>query len=719
MKQVLQNLNDGKTRVVEVPAPVARNNMALIQTAASLVSAGTERTLVEFAEKNLVGKARSRPDLVRQVLDKARREGLVPTIQAAFNRLDQPMPLGYSSAGVIIEAGEGLTGFKVGDRVACAGGNFAVHAEYAVVPQNLLAHVPDHVNLEHAAFATLGSIAMHGFRLATPQLGESVAVIGMGLLGLLAASIARAAGCKVFGIDISPSRVALARQMGFTCSTRDEAVQSASTFTGGLGFDVVLVCADSRSNDPIELAGAIARDRARVIAVGAFGLNIPRKVYFEKELHFQVSRSYGPGRYDPAYEEKGRDYPAGYVRWTEGRNLQAFVDLLASGAVDVAPLISHRFDIDQAPDAYELITGKTKRPFLGVLLTYPAQPSTAQPNRKVAVGVESGSFSGTQPVVGVLGAGNYANATFLPAMKKAGGAVLAGVASASGLTARHAAQRFGFQYAASEEARLLEDDKINTLVLLTRHNLHARQVLAGLAAGKHIFCEKPLALTDEELEQVEQAMHNPGSPLLMVGYNRRFAPLTVALKHFLKPNSEQMHVYYRVNAGFIPVNHWVHDPAQGGGRIIGEGCHFIDLLTHLIGQLPCSVTAVGLPDGGRYHQDNVQITLTYPDGSIGVVAYLANGDKSVPKERIEVFAGGHVAILDDFRSLETTVDGRRSVQKLQWKQDKGHQAGWSAFVQAISSGSQPPIPYEELFAVSRATFAAVRSMENHTEIRLA
>jgi threonine dehydrogenase-like Zn-dependent dehydrogenase len=371
MKQLLQNLRDGKTIVAEAPVPTPRPGTALVRTAASLVSAGTERTLVEFAEKSLVGKAQSRPDLVRQVLDKARREGLLTTIEAAFNKLDQPMPLGYSSAGTIAAVGPGLEGFQVGDRVACAGGGYAVHAEYAIVPGNLLAKLPPQVEFEAAAFTTLGAIALHGFRLAQPQLGERVAIIGLGLLGLLTVGIARAAGCQVFGVDLDPQRVALAESQGAKAVIRSEAETAGAAFSHGRGFDAVLVCADARSNDPIELAGALARDRGRVVAVGAFGLDIPRKTYFEKEIHFQVSRSYGPGRYDPAYEEGGQDYPIGYVRWTEGRNLEAIVDLLASGALDVAPLISHRFAIEDAPQAYDLITGKTREPFLGVLLTYP------------------------------------------------------------------------------------------------------------------------------------------------------------------------------------------------------------------------------------------------------------------------------------------------------------------------------------------------------------
>ncbi len=704
-------MRDGKAVVAEVPAPGVRRGAALVRTAASLVSAGTERMVVEFAEKSLLGKARSRPDLVRQVLDKARREGVLPTLQAAFTRLDQAMALGYSSAGTIIEVGEGLQGFRVGDRVACAGGGYAAHAEVAVVPQNLLARLPDNVDFESAAFTTLGAIALHGFRLARPQVGERVAVIGLGLLGQLAAGIARAAGCAVFGVDLSPARVELAQKMGASAALRAEAEAAAGAFTRGQGFDAVLVCADAHSNDPIELAGLLARDRGCVVAVGAVGLNIPRKVYYEKELTFLVSRSYGPGRYDPAYEERGQDYPAGYVRWTEGRNLEAFVELLAEGRLDVTPLISHRFPIEEGARAYELITGKTSEPFLGVLLTYP-QAGAAAPARRVDLPVApKAAPPAGEPVVGVLGAGNYASAVFLPAVQKAGGAVLAGVASGTGLSARHAAQKFGFRFATSDEREILANPEINVVAVLTRHNQHARQTLQALRAGKHVYCEKPLALCEEELGEIEAALRDETLPLLTVGFNRRFAPLALALKAALGRRAEPLAAHYRVNAGFLPLTHWTHDPAVGGGRIIGEGCHFVDFLTFLVGEPPCRVEAQALPDMGRYRQDNALVTLTFPDGSLGTLAYLANGDKAAPKERVEVFCGGTVAVLDDFRRLEVTSGGRRRVSSSPLGQDKGHQAAWANFLACVRKGGPPPIPYDQLIAVTRATFEAVEKLK--------
>jgi predicted dehydrogenase/threonine dehydrogenase-like Zn-dependent dehydrogenase len=709
-------MRDGRTLVVDVPCPEPRPRTALIRTAASLVSAGTERMVVEFAEKSLVGKARSRPDLVRQVIDKARREGLIPTLEAAFNRLDQPMPLGYSSAGVITALGSGMEGFKVGDRVACAGGNYAVHAEYGVVPRNLLAPIAEQVDFESAAFTTLGAIALHGFRLAQPQLGERVAIIGMGLLGLLAAGIAHAAGCSVFGVDLSPQRVALARSLGYETSDRAGAEEAGQVFSRGIGFDVVLICADARSSDPVELAGKLARDRGRVVAVGAVGLAIPRKIYYDKELFFQVSRSYGPGRYDSAYEERGLDYPPGFVRWTEGRNLEAFVELLATAKLDVHPLISHRFAIEDAPQAYELITGKRHEPFLGVLLTYPqaagaADQEAARPLPRVWLADQekhlalSGELS-----LGVLGAGNYATAVFLPVVDKVGNVRKAAIASASGLSARQAAQRFGFASAGSSEEEILNAADTNVIAILTRHQHHARQVLAALRAGKHVYCEKPLAITPAELEEIASALEDPSLPLLAVGFNRRFAPFALRMREFISQASEPFVAHYRVNAGYIPLNHWTQEPIQGGGRIIGEGCHFVDFLTFLAGAAPVLVSTQALPDGGRYRQDNVLIQLTFPDGSLGSIAYLANGDKSLPKERVEVFRGGRVAILDDFRRLECIQNGQRQVTQSRLGQDKGHRASWTAFLNAIRAGGQPPVPYNQLFGVTQATFAALDSL---------
>src|SRR5215216_278586 len=714
MKQLLQNIKTGKSIVEDVPVPTPRDGQALIKVEASLVSAGTERMVVEFAEKSLFGKARSRPDLVKQVVDKARREGLVNTAQAAFNRLDQPMALGYSSAGTIIALGENMQGFKVGLRVACAGGGYAVHAEYNVVPRNLLTSLPENVDFESAAFTTLGAIALHGFRLAEPQIGENVAIIGMGLLGLLAAQIVTAAGCHVLGIDVDPARITLASSLGLQAVRRADAVDSSVPFTANRGFDVILICADTKSNDPVELAGVIARDRARIVATGAVGLTFPRKVYYEKELSFINSRSYGPGRYDLNYEEQGNDYPLGYIRWTEGRNFEAVVDLMAKGQLQVKPLITHRFDISEATKAYDVITGKTKEEFLGVLLTYPHLVETLESSQVVRFNVPT--FKPATCNLGVLGAGSFANSVLLPSIQKAGDIQLVGIASSGGLHAQHSGKKFGFQYATSDDNAIINDPNINTIAILTRHDTHADLVVKTLKAGKHVFVEKPLAINSKQLTVISEQLMKTDHGILMTGFNRRFSTFAQQLKALVSSLREPKYIRYRVNAGAIPLNHWTQDPEIGGGRIIGEGCHFVDFITFLVGVAPDSVIAHALPDAGKYREDNVSMTFTFPDGSLGIVDYLANGDKSFPKERVEVFCGGQIAVLDDFVSLQTVKDGKK--KEVKGAQNKGWVDEWKVFTKAIREGGEPPIPYDQLIGVTNATFAAVESIRKQETIKI-
>ncbi|HCK67623.1 MAG TPA: oxidoreductase [Anaerolineae bacterium] len=712
MKQLIQNIKNGKTTIEDVPVPTPRDGQALVKVSASLVSAGTERMLVEFAEKSLVGKARSRPDLVKQVLDKAKREGITPTLQAALNRLDQPMALGYSSAGTIVALGKNMTGFKVGQRVACAGFGFATHAEYNVVPKNLLTPLPKNVDFESAAFTTLGAIALHGFRLAETQIGENVAVIGLGLLGLLTIQIADAAGCNVLGIDVDPERVKLASSLGLQAVTRPEAEASASALSLSRGFDAVIICADTSSNDPIELAGVISRDRGRVVATGAVGLNIPRKIYYEKEIAFINSRSYGPGRYDSDYEENGNDYPLGYVRWTEGRNFQAIVDLMASEKLKVQPLISHRFPIERGVQAYEVITGKKKEPFLGVLLKYSGSEKAetkidfVSPIRRPLSTVK----------LGVLGAGLHANFTLLPIIKHNKDYELIGIASAGGFHAQDSGKKFGFHYATSSDDEIINDKNINTVAILTRHDSHADLIVKALKAGKHVFVEKPLAINSEQLSVISKQLAKTDNCLLLTGFNRRFSPHAQSLKSQVSSLKSPLHAHYRINAGYITSYHWTQDPNIGGGRIIGEACHFIDLITYLVGTPPVSVNAVALPNNGKYSDDNVSMTFTFPDGSIGVIDYLANGDKSIPKERLEVFCEGVVVLLDDYVSLTVTKDGKKKEERI--AQDKGWKNEMSAFAKAIKEGQEPPIPYEQLIGVTKASFAAVESIRSKQNIEI-
>ncbi|HKP38090.1 MAG TPA: bi-domain-containing oxidoreductase, partial [Pyrinomonadaceae bacterium] len=630
MKQVIQTFKTGELTVLDVPTPQVKSGGVIIRTCASLVSAGTERMVVNFAEKNLLQKAQARPDLVRQVIDKARNDGILSTLESVRNRMDQPLPLGYSSAGIVVSVGAKVTGLQPGDRVACAGGGYASHAEAAYVPRNLVVKLPDNVSFESACFATIGAIAMQGIRQGEAVLGHKVAVIGLGLLGQLTVQLLRAAGCQVFGIDLNQQRVALALEMGADrVSANDNAPSAAHAFTSGRGFDVVLITADTSSNEPVQLAGQIARSRATIVAVGAVGMEIPRKVFYDKELSFRLSRSYGPGRYDPEYEEKGHDYPYDYVRWTEQRNIEAFVELLGQNKIGVQKLITHRFPIENAAKAYELITGKTGEPFLGVLLTYPEGPELADTIETAAAVLTKEPGPALERVtLGVLGAGNFANATLLPVIKQTDGVDLIGIASGGGLTARTAADKFGFRYCSTAIDKLFHDPEINTVVILTRHNQHAGQVIAALNAGKHVYVEKPLCLTNEELDEIV-ATYQATTPtrMLMVGFNRRFAPFIVELKDRLNEIQEPLTLNFRVNAGFIPREHWAQDLSQGGGRLLGEGCHFIDLLIFLAASSPKRILCRALPDGGRYSRDNFVVMLEFENGSLATVTYTAGGDK--------------------------------------------------------------------------------------------
>ncbi len=705
MKQLVQDVRSGGTRVVEVPPPSISPGMVRVRTVASVVSPGTERAITEFAAKSLLGKARSRPDLVRQVLDKMRRDGVLATVDAVRNRLDQPLPLGYSSAGRVVQVGAGVSKIKPGDRVACAGGGYAVHAEQALIPKNLVVAIPDGVSTEAAAFSTLGSVALHAFRLAQVQVGSRVAVIGLGVLGQLALQVARAAGCEAFGVDLWAGRVGKAQTEGFEAVERGQAEAASGGFTGGQGFDAVLICADTSSSDPLELAGEIARDRASVIAVGAVGMDVPRRTFYEKELSFRVSRSYGPGRYDPSYEEAGIDYPLGYVRWTEGRNLEAFLGLLATGRVDPIPLITHRFSIDDAVGAYELIADDRRQGALGMLIEYPQGEDEPGPAGVVVAPRPAQAEASVR--LGVLGAGHFATQIILPMLRKLEGVDLVAVASGRGLSAGDAAERFGFAYAAADEEALLQDQNINTIAIVTRHHLHAGQAVSALGAGKHVFCEKPLAIDPEGLERVGEALDG-NDRLLTVGFNRRWAPLMVELKAFFRPVSTPLMMHYRVNAGPLPEDHWLLDPEQGGGRIVGEVCHFIDALTDVCGALPSTVYAISPP--GPEGKRDFEVSVTFEDGSVGTVSYVASGDGAQGKEKLEVFGGGRSASLEGFRRLETYVDGRKQVSRAWLRRDKGHRGLWQAFVDAVQRGGPSPIPYGHLFAVTEATFAAEESL---------
>lgn len=708
----------------EVPAPQLLPGCVLVRIAASVVSAGTERASSEFAKKSLIQKARSRPDLVREVISKVKRDGILSAIQTVRSRLDQPQSPGYSSAGTVVAVGEGITDIQPGDRVACAGAGYAVHAEIACVPRLLVARIPsrdpisDAVSFDQAAFATLGAVALHGIRTSEAKLGDLVAVIGFGLLGQLTVQLLKAAGCRVIGMDLDPARSDLARRMGAELVS-----SSASAFcelcleeSRGAGVDSVLITAETPSSDPVNLAGAIARDRAVVVAVGTVGMDIERKAYYEKELDFRISRSYGPGRYDSAFEQKGRDYPIGYVRWTETRNMEAFVHLLAEKKIDLAPLITHRFPIERAQSAYELITGRAHEPFLGVVIQYSGTGAEFPVSRLVREPVvPSERPSDKNVAVGLLGAGGFASSTLIPAMLSSSATRLISVCAATGAHAQHAAKKFGFRDCTTDDSHVIRDSQVNTVVIATRHHLHASLVLASIAAGKNVFCEKPLCLTEEELREISQAYLSKSSAdrgAFMVGFNRRFAPMTERMKAFLAPISETLALHYRINAGYLPLDHWVNDREQGGGRILGEVCHFVDLLMFLAASPIVEVAARPIGTSSRYSGDNVLVSLHFANGSEGTISYLANGDRSFSKERIEVFGGGSTAVLEDFRRLELVRNGNKQTIRSRWRQDKGHVAEWAAFVAAVQQPGKPAIPFQEIVCSTLATLRVDESAAN-------
>ncbi len=712
MKQILQSLKTGVTETAEVPCPAVQRGQILIRSSVTLVSAGTERMLVEFGKAGWIDKARQQPDKVRMVLDKIKTDGLMPTVEAVFNKLDQPLPLGYCNVGAVLDIGSGVTGFAIGERVVSNG----KHAEAVCVPVNLCAKVPESVADEDAAFTVLGAIALQGIRLVNPTLGETVVVTGLGLIGLMTVQLLRAHGCRVLGLDFDPLKLALARQFGaetVDLGVGQDPLAAALVLSRGRGVDAVLITASTKSNEPVHQAAQMCRKRGRIVLVGVTGLELSRADFFEKELSFQVSCSYGPGRYDPNYEEKGQDYPVGFVRWTEQRNLEAVLDMMADGRIDVKPLISHRFEIDEAVQAYELVGGSA--PSLGILLSYPSvseKPDAILRNQTVNIGPARPSVG--KATLGFIGSGNYATAVLIPAFKAAG-VRLKTVASAGGVSAAHAGRKFGFEKTTTATEEVFADPEINAVVVATRHDSHALQVCHALEAGKPVFVEKPLALTLDELSQVEvayaSALTAGQMPLVMVGFNRRFAPQAVKVKSLLTALDAPKALVMMVNAGAIPSTHWTQDRAVGGGRIVGEACHFIDLLRYLAGSpiVDAQVVSLGNAKGLTGLGDTVTLTLRFADGSMGTVHYLANGHKSFPKERLEVFCSGRILQLDNFRKLKGF--GWPGFAKMNlWRQDKGQKDCAAAFVRAVEFGGVAPIAFDELVEVSRVTIQIAEAL---------
>ena len=706
MKQILQNLSNGETILEDVPCPQCKRGELLIQTCHSLVSAGTERMLVEFGRANLLDKARQQPDKIKMVIDKIHTDGLLPTLEAVRNKLDQPLPLGYCNAGVVIETGSEVEGFAVGDLVASNG----KHAEVVSVPVNLCSKIPLGVSTEHAAFTVIGAIALQGIRLAQPTLGEGFVVTGIGLIGLITVQLLRANGCRVLAIDFDEEKLAIARRFGADTanpSLGDDVIATAQTFSQGRGVDGVILTASTKSSEPVHQAALMCRKRGRIILVGVTGLELSRDDFFEKELTFQVSCSYGPGRYDALYEEQGQDYPYEYVRWTEQRNFEAVLDMISGGQIDVEPLISHRFALSDCRQAYDLVG--SNQPCLGIILTYGgAEESSLAEITRRTVKLGNPTDSSITPSFAFIGAGNYAGQVLIPAFHNAG-VRLKSVASAGGISGAHVGRKNSFEESTTDIEVILNDPDVHAVIIATRHNAHAQQVCEALKTGKHVFVEKPLALDRTELDSIAKTYDLSGN-ILTVGFNRRFAPQIQQMKKLLDTVKEPKSFIITINAGSISADHWTQDKKIGGGRIIGEACHFIDLLRFLAG---CSITGVQstMIGGGKavpIREDKMSFTLRFEDGSIGTVHYLSNGSKSFPKERIEVFCAGRVIQIDNFRKM--TGWGWSDFKKMNlWRQDKGNSACAKAFIEAVRSGGPEPIPFAELIEVTRVSFEVVES----------
>ncbi len=687
MKQVQQNYRSGELKVAEAPAPAFGGGELLIATRISLISSGTERQLMQLAKSSLVGKAAARPDLVRRVLVNVKKEGLRPTFDKVFAKLDTPIPLGYSLVGEIIGIGRDVSGFSLGDRVACAGAGLANHAEFNAVPKNLCARVPVGVDDEDASFVTLGAIALQGVRQAAPTLGETIVVMGLGLIGLLTVQILKANGCRVIGFDPNAGRAALAKQLGADIAVSEGLTEIA--LANGVGADAVIVTASSKSSEPINQAAEISRAKGRIVVVGLVGMTIDREPFYKRELELKLSMSYGPGRGDPAYEFAGHDYPLPYVRWTEQRNMEAFLGLIEQGRVTPKAYVTHRFAIAEAEKAYELM--EKGEPHLAMLLTYPS--TTKTPERVIArVAIPRDKLG-----VAFIGMGNYARSVLLPKVKGAEGVALTSVVTKTGLSANHSADKFGFASASTDAASALDDAQTQAVFIATRHDTHASLAARALAAGKHVFCEKPLALDRESLDAV-MAAATASTGLLTVGFNRRFAPLLQQAKAALQPRSGPLMMLYRINAGAIPGDSWIQR-GEGGGRILGEACHFVDSLAYLCGALPIEVQA----SAAQGHGDAVSAIIRFADGSVGTIVYSSLGDASLPKEYLEAFATGRAVTLDDFNTLTIHAGGKAKSVKA--AQDKGQAALVAAFLDAARGKAPAPIPLEEIDAVSRATIA--------------
>jgi len=695
MKQIIQDLKKGSTLLEEVPAPLVKPGSLLIRTTRSLVSLGTERMLVEFGKAGFIDKARQQPDKVKQVLDKMKAEGVVPTLEAVFNKLNQPLPLGYCNVGIVEEVGKGVSGFKVGDRVASNGH----HAEFVSVPENLCAKIPDNVSDEEAALTVIGSIGLEGIRLVNPTFGETIVVIGLGLIGLVTAELLRANGCNVIGYDFDQQKVNIAISKGITAFNAGQGtdpVKFVKQATNEVGADGVIITASNKSDEIISQAAEMSRQRGRIVLVGVIGLNIRRDDFYKKELTFQVSCSYGPGRYDENYEQKGQDYPIGYVRWTEKRNFEAILNALSSGQLDVKPLITERVPLESFDEIYG---DMRKSGSIASILEYPQKSEKAK-----SVSVANRSFSSSLGVFGIIGAGNFTSSTIIPGMNAAG-ADLKYIASAGGLSAKTLAKKGKIGFATTDYREILQDPDVDTVMITTRHNLHSSMTIEALQVGKHVFVEKPLCLNDSELNNIIEETERSGK-MVVVGFNRRFAPLAAKMKSLLGEGPKN--IIATMNAGFIPPEVWVHDLEVGGGRIIGEACHYIDLCTYLAGSTVTAVCMTSLGTNPAENTDNASILLKYENGTNAVINYFANGSKSYSKERIEAYSQEKTLVIDNWRTLRGY--GTKGFSKMKTKLDKGHRNQFKLLVESIKAG-QPIIPFNEIVNTTRASFAAIESLK--------
>ncbi len=714
MRQLVQTLKNGKIQILDIPNPIVSRNMLLVKNSISLISPGTEGATIGAARKSLIGKARERPQQFKQVIEFLRQKGPAQTYRSVKQRLEAYSPLGYSCAGEVIEVGKSVKEFQVENLVACGGGGYAHHAEFVAVPHNLCVKLPFDADLKKAAYNTLGAIALQGVRQADVRIGETCVVIGLGLIGQLASLMLRASGIRVVGIDIAPKMVEVAREhCADDAWTRDEPglARKIEDFTAGIGADAVIITASSKSLDPVNFAGLVSRKRGRIVVVGNVPTGFERDAYYRKELELKMSCSYGPGRYDPNYEEKGMDYPVGYVRWTEKRNMEAFQELVHSGRINIDYLTTHVFGLEEAPKAYDMILKKTE-PYLGVLIKY----GQAKTDHRKKVFLKGESPAG-KVNIGFIGVGNYASSFLLPNIPRDKDVVLKGVMDAVGTKSRTVADRYGFEFCTSDEKDIFENKEINTIFIATQHNTHAEYVLKALEAGKNVWVEKPLCLRESELEQIRQTYDSfsDSKPILIVGFNRRFSPLSEKLKKHLTSDPSAM--IYRINAGHIPSDSWIQDREIGGGRIIGEVCHFVDYLTYISESSPDSVFAVDLSDSENL-EDTLTLTMKFKNGSVGTISYFSNGAKSLFKEYIEIYQSGMISLLKDFKQLEIHGNGKVYRKKM-LNQDKGQKNMIRSFIRAVQNGTPSPIEFEDIYAVMLTTFKIIESIKERKTISLA